>query len=459
MKINLIAIFLLISLLNNGLYAQFETQEYAQLNGVEKIKAIAADWNLDGLNDIIYSSEDSIGNSLYLSLNEGNRQFSNSTLLIENSLASAHSFQVMDWDQNGQLDLLVTDIDSQSIRLMLQTTSMEFENVWIPIDQANGVLDIDLMDIDNDGDQDIVYANYQELTLSLILNTGNNTFTNPFILSQGYCGNNDLHFFDSDNDGDQDLLMANYCDTKVLFLENLGQGFFEEQNLTATTMNGNFNLETLDVDEDGKEDILVTVWDDAEVVWLKNMGNNTFTDPLPLFTQSTPNQLIAADLDNDGKKDLICSSWTGGVQWLKNMGTGSFEWKENLETGFDFVSSLDSKQIDEDGAIDLLIAERNGGSITVFYNEIEQIISSLESAVEQAIQYAPNPSSGLVHFTQLQQNKKAYSFHLYDLQGQLLQEHNLKEKNELQIYIQGTGLYVFSIQYEDGFKTGQLLIY
>ena len=458
MTYRLIAFLLLSLWLNNRLQAQFDIHEEPQLIGEQKIKAISADWNLDGLNDIIYSSEDSSGISLYLSINEGDRQFSNAITLVENSLATAHSFQIVDGDQNGLPDLLLTHQDSQCIRIMLQVAAAEFEDIWIPINTPHALLDMEFMDVDGDADIDIVYTNYEELSLHLLLNTGNNTYSPPLLLSQGYCGNNDLQFFDSDEDGDPDLLMANYCSEQLVFLENLGQGFFEEQNLTNVPLSGNFNLEILDVDEDGKKDVLVTVWNDAEVVWLRNLGNNSFSDPMTLFNQISPNQLLAADLDSDGRKDLVCSSWTGGIQWFKNMGEGAFEWQESLETGFDFISSLYTERIDEDEAVDLLIAERDAGTITVFYNEIEQVTSSFITKEKRPLQFSPNPSTGPVQFSHLQEGDAALSLELYDLSGQIQQKHDLRGKDEFKLHIAQKGQFIFTIQYKNGFKTGQLII-
>jgi len=70
----------------------------------------------------------------------------------------------------------------------------------------------------------------------------------------------------------------------------------------------------------------------------------------------------AIDLDSDGDIDIVGCAYStgGGLYWFENDGSSNFE-KKDIDTSFDYdYMHLDAGDIDEDGDIDVVIADRNG---------------------------------------------------------------------------------------------------
>jgi enediyne biosynthesis protein E4 len=238
--------------------------------------------------------------------------------------------------------------------------------------KAHGAPGVALLDYDNDGDLDIYATNGPGAPNSLFQNqfaqTGAVTFVDSALAagvgataqdSSGVC------FGDIDNDGDQDLYVVSSGDGNLLF-ENNGNGSFTDITSSAGVA-GDGRWATgctiADVDNNGRVDLIVGNtydWSTREgytvISWpglqhnylFMNQGGNVFTDEsvarglhdLYNILPSTPGAswtwaLTSVDYDQDGDVDLLWADNQGGnpadeseergyLRLLENDGTGHF---------------------------------------------------------------------------------------------------------------------------------------
>ncbi|NNC84051.1 MAG: VCBS repeat-containing protein, partial [Flavobacteriales bacterium] len=113
-------------------------------------------------------------------------------------------------------------------------------------------------------------------------------------------------------------------------------------------------MRTADLDGDGDSDVVSTSFTDNKVAWYANSGNGVF-GPQQLIsdTAEAPRALKCADIDNDGAIDVIIGA-ASGTYWYRNLGNGQFEASVAVSTAVDDVYSLDVADIDGDGDLDVL---------------------------------------------------------------------------------------------------------
>lgn len=199
----------------------------------------------------------------------------------------SRNVQWIDYDQDGDFDLFVSNEENQRNRLY-QNTNGSFINVdnAVTIDNRSST-GSSWADYDNDGDFDLFVANFSNQNNQLFRNDGDGSFTAITTGSQSLDGGCSFGsgFADFDNDGDLDLFVTNgFCGNSLenFLYRNNGDGTFSKDNSSIPNLTTQCSFGTAwgDYDNDGFLDLVIA----------NCKGNNS---------QNQPANTILHNLGND----------------------------------------------------------------------------------------------------------------------------------------------------------------
>lgn len=261
--------------------------------------------------------------------------------------------------------------------------------------------DICMCDLNGDGKNDIVIVHNVQSTndsqneFSVFLNntSGTNTFTGTdFELTQNInntlnqSGFSSVSCGDLDNDGDNDLAFSSNLGTNardIYVYNNNGAGVFTESDDTSfslpATSGGDQriprSIHISDMDRDGRADLVVGNNTDNTFHIFKNNGGFSFDNPVEIVANNEPTGIInIADFNGDGSLDVVTLAFrvsNTGINFFKNTSSidnFKFEYQETISNGGQ-NSDIVSGDVDNDGLVDIVVASRSTGLITVFENQ------------------------------------------------------------------------------------------
>lgn len=199
-----------------------ETASVIPAEANQSVGATWADYDSDGFIDLFVPNGNGFKNSLFH--NEGNGSFRKENNVINNEGGQSVGSCWGDYDNDGDLDLFVTNSNATGNFLYRNEGKGNFSRIT----QGNIVTDkgnshgCSFADMDNDGDLDLYVSNDRGFKF-LYLNNGKGEFTKKddevisynFGLSLGHA------WSDFDRDGDLDLIAATHSNTpNALFTNN-----------------------------------------------------------------------------------------------------------------------------------------------------------------------------------------------------------------------------------------------
>ncbi|HEY0740885.1 MAG TPA: FG-GAP-like repeat-containing protein [Chryseosolibacter sp.] len=236
------------------------------------------------------------------------------------------------------------------------------------------------LDVDNDGDEDIVIG-AEDGKLYYFKRTGQTSF------EEQTGENNPFNFFyrgqyssptaaDFDNDGDNDLVVGVVNSLfDFAYIENKGNGVYEEKTGFGNPFGGaSVTAESspafVDVDGDGDQDVVVGSSDNTDpyLKYFRN-DNGAYVEVIannPFSGTTVPNMFVPSfvDIDGDGDKDLLASADNTDmtyVEYFKNE-NGAFVRQDVAAGPFADIywneGRGDFSDIDNDGDFDLIATDR-----------------------------------------------------------------------------------------------------
>lgn len=316
------------------------------------------DINLDGINDLIYTSSDD--NVTYYKLNNGAGNWS-ATGLVVGEITSRHQFDI---DNDGDLDVISVGFNhnifwNENLTSSFNTTRQMVGNVTFAR-LASG-------DLDNDGNIDIVYRGDNGV-LGWHKNLGGNIDTvDTKIESKPVDSPKELFSIDIDNDGDNDVVSASFFDNKIAWYENLGQGVFGYQKIISDSAFGANGVYAADLDNDGDYDVVSASYNDNKIAWYENLGGGNFSAQKIIGLSYRAERVHIDDIDNDGDNDVVSISSVGRVIFHKNLGSGVFAQNDTI-VKFNSGSDIFIADLNNDGLKDI-IASSSGTSANIYWSE------------------------------------------------------------------------------------------
>jgi hypothetical protein len=303
--------------------------------------------------------------------------------------------ELADVDNDGDLDLCVSNTEGQQNRLFINTgTGIFFDEtaLRLPAD-SDFSLGVECGDVDDDGDLDLFVTNNFAIQYPgchllsgqnrLLINTGEGIFVDETDsrLPESIAASTDAAFFDADGDDDIDIVVTNSLRPgECLFLGggqlelliNNGRGVFtdETSDRLPNELHTDVSLDVGDIDEDGDIDLVVVDPYDRSRI-LSNDGSGVFVDQSDerfAVSSGSTREVILFDADSDGDLDLFCANDSSSVRTNRigaqnrlmiNDGSGVFldETEARLPLLQDVsLGGADVGDLDGDGNLDVLVA-------------------------------------------------------------------------------------------------------
>jgi hypothetical protein len=330
------------------------------LTGTGPVFAVNADFNADGITDLVMANQGSANISVLLGTGTGS--FSPAVnFAVGNGPSSLTS---ADFNADGMIDLAVTNMNSSSVGILLGDGTGSFTSAFGYTVPSNPFSVISA-DFNSDGKADLATANGGGYNVSVSLGSGTGTFSPAVNFAVG-ADPRSLTSADFNADGKVDLAVANLSNNNVSILLGTGTGNFSAAvNFAVGTgpiaiINGDFN-------KDGKTDLALAnqLNNTASVLYGNGVGG--FAPAMNLALGNSPSSITTTDFNNDGSPDLAITNLSdNNVSVLLGNGIGNFNSSINytVAAGPFFVTTAD---FNTDSRADLAITNANN-QIVVLLN-------------------------------------------------------------------------------------------
>lgn len=307
-----------------------------------------------------------------------------------------------DFDNDGDLDLAVTQRDSDSVAILLNDGNgiYELQNAFPSV--GDQPISVTTADFNGDSYDDLAVANHGGATLSVLRSNGDGSFASATTYGDrapiGYWAA--VVSADLDEDGSPDLAFAYHVDGNFLnlvVLWNAGDGTFPDitsvENFESHSSGG--GLAVADLDGDGDQDVAVGL-SEGRVALVRNDGSRSLGpigDAGPYTIGSGP--LAAADLTGDGRAEVVASKHvhdgSDHPQGLTVSLLGE-SWGDITETHVIGLgtnpAAIALADLDNDGLTDIVVADRG--------EQLRVLLNKGEGSFEAARPFPIGHASGIV---------------------------------------------------------------
>lgn len=223
-----------------------------------------------------------------------------------------------DFNNDGIDDLVFSNGGSDTVSILLGAANLTL-GPPTPFPAGDRPAAIAASDLNQDGNVDVVTANtkFPNENLTVMLGNGDGTLQAPIPLADEETPL-DVELGDINGDAIPDLVFA-ANNTGILTIINNGDGTFQAPTVLENSLFP-FSLRLVDMNSDGTLDLLSSAG-----IRLGN-GDGTFQTPFPFPTRMTHFYADAGDLNNDGILDVAAvSSSANAVTVMLGVGDGTLQ--------------------------------------------------------------------------------------------------------------------------------------
>lgn len=332
--------------------------------------------DFDNDNDVDLVVATLTGNNVFTYENiDGEGGFGNRVSLVKVGVPGVINLRTTDLNNDGKKDLVAIGESNQELIWIPQVETSEFDNDYTVIcDTLNIPRSLSVADVNSDNHQDIIVTFYSYPGLVWFENMGDADAFSARIISDSTLNKaRTATPADLDGDGDLDLLVAAENSDHLVWFENLdGQGNFGTSNVIYTEHNEINTIFAGDIDGDGDLDVAVSSSFDDRISWFENEnGLGSFGDINIVSTSlDYPNGVTGRDIDQDGDMDLVAGEYSGNVlAWFENIdGEGAFGNQTIISDQLDDQRTLAVEDFDMDNDYDILVASSGSDEVYFFEN-------------------------------------------------------------------------------------------
>jgi len=288
---------------------------------VSTVAAVSADFNGDGLDDIaINNTTGGTAGAPFIAvlLSNGDGQFTQSDALDGDTTTSPTSLITADFNGDGIPDLVSGSETSLTLRVYTGNGDGTFTQTFIDPD---GTVGLGSGDFNADGHTDIIALQGGGATYRVYLNNASGGFVPQPAVAAAFFDQRILAG-DLDNDGLLDFVSVDFGGVIVAHLGN-GDGTFDAPVTTNASANiGDFALGQFDAD--GVLDLITT--EGGNLVRHSGLGNGQFNAVGVAFfpLNSFGIRLASTDFDSDGRPDIVATDGGNEANVLYSNGDGTF---------------------------------------------------------------------------------------------------------------------------------------
>ncbi len=380
---------------------------------IETYGAYAGDLNNDGYSDLTSVNEHA--DDLRILLNDGAGHYPVVGAPIVMGTGTASPSEAADFDNDGEIDLVVTTAHNNETRVLFGDGQGGFPNMD-KYTTGNATRAVAVADIDFDGDDDILTANRDDGTMNRLDNQGDGTFIVSTFNPAGN-GESALALADANNDGIADFFLGFYSNQKIALFLGDGNGNFTFSSETPVTGNP-WMMCAADFNGDGFADAASanSQGNKTVVIFGDGQGGLSASVNLVALNHVFPLAIDPGDLDGDGDIDLVTSSYdSNNFSVFENDGAGNFAQVDILPA---LLHASCAVLHDRDGDGDLDITGTDEGDDVLILFENPGISATQEpNARTASFRLFPNPSDGAV-FAEIKLETPATArFDIYDFSG------------------------------------------
>ena len=400
--------------------AQFGPQQIITTEANLPVRVVCGDINGDGYKDVALASRSSSTpyNLAWLANLNGSGTFGSINLI--GTMSDTYRINLADLDNDGDLDAMGATVFLDIISWYENLDGNgNFGTRNIISNIADGANDVIAADLDNDGDMDVISASDNSGLAWHENLDGQGNFSMPKAINNTITSSRSVFAADMDGDGDLDILGNAGQPAQIFWMENMnGQGSYGTMHVIREMDAYANTIFAADVDLDGDMDVFAASPYINEVAWYENLdGNGSFGSKNVITnTLSKPFAVYVEDLDNDGDNDVLATSvdaFDGEVVWFENLdGQGAFSAKKGIDSNLVFPRDVYAADIDNDGDMDVLIADQNDDKIAWYEN---YTILGVKNNQLSHIKVYPNPTKGLVFIDS--KNENILSVSVFDVLG------------------------------------------